>query len=422
VAAGTATITYSLGAGCTATEQITVNPLPAAITGSSSNVCLDATLALADATPGGVWLSGSPAIAAVSTTGVVSGVSGGVSLITYKAPSGCMVTDAITVISVAPISGVHNICAYGDTMTVSDLPGTGLYLSSLATVTNLGGGLGLATGHTPGSASVTYMLPSGCTAMAVFTVNPLPAVIAGSGHICSGSTAMLTDATPGGTWSTSGTGILTVGSLTGIVTGVAGGTGYVTYILASTGCKVDTAEVVYTMPATITGAASLFLGTPITLSDVVTGGIWSSSNTLVATVGTGTGHVTGISVGSVTITYATGGICPVTKHLTVMPSAGRSGPLEVQSGETETERGNAVRVSPNPGDGGFTIYLTWATEETVHITISNVAGMKIKDWSTATVKDGTVSIPVQIDVASGVYLLSVEGIDYRYATKVVVER
>ena len=422
VAAGTATITYSLGAGCTATEQITVNPLPAAITGSSSNVCLDATLALADATPGGVWLSGSPAIAAVSTTGVVSGVSGGVSLITYKAPSGCMVTDAITVISVAPISGVHNICAYGDTMTVSDLPGTGLYLSSLATVTNLGGGLGLATGHTPGSASVTYMLPSGCTAMAVFTVNPLPAVIAGSGHICSGSTAMLTDATPGGTWSTSGTGILTVGSLTGIVTGVAGGTGYVTYILASTGCKVDTAEVVYTMPAAITGAASLFLGTPITLSDVVTGGIWSSSNTLVATVGTATGHVTGISVGSVTITYATGGICPVTKHLTVMPSAGRSGPLEVQSGETETERGNAVRVSPNPGDGGFTIYLTWATEETVHITISNVAGMKIKDWSAATVKDGTVSIPVQIDVASGVYLLSVEGIDYRYATKVVVER
>ncbi len=420
VAAGTATITYSLGAGCTATELITVNALPAAITGSSSNVCLGATLALADATPGGVWLSGSTAIASVSTTGVVSGVSGGVSIITYKAPSGCAVTDAIAVISVAPISGVHNICAYGDTMTVSDVPGTGLYLSSLATVTNLGGGLGLVTGHTPGSASVTYMLPSGCTAMAVFTVNPLPAVIAGSGHICSGSIATLTDATPGGTWSTSGTGILAVGSLTGIVTGVAGGTGYITYTLASTGCKVDTAEGVYTTPTAIAGSSSLFLGTPITLSDVVTGGIWTSSNVLVATVGTGTGHVTGISVGSVTITYATGGICPVTKYLTVMPSAGRSGPLGVHSGETE--RGNAVRVSPNPGDGGFTIDLNWATEETVHITISNVAGMKIKDWSAATVKDGTVSIPVQIDVASGVYVLSVEGIDYRYVTKVVVER
>ena len=81
-----------------------------------------------------------------------------------------------------------------------------------------------------------------------------------------------------------------------------------------------------------------------------------------------------------------------------------------------------MRVSPNPGDGGFTIDLTWATEETVHITISNVAGMKIKDWSTVTVKDGVVSIPVQVDVASGVYLLSVDGNDYKYVTKVVVER
>ena len=419
VAAGTATITYSLGAGCTVTEMITVNPLPASITASTSNVCSGATLALSDATPGGVWGSGSLGVATVSTAGVVTGVTGGISIITYTAPSGCMATRSITVIGVAPITGVHNICAYGDTMTVSDVPGTGLYISSLATVTNLGGGLGRVTGNTPGSASVTYILPAGCTGTAWFTVNPLPAAIAGSGSICVGSTAALTDATPGGTWS-AGAGIVSVGIGSGVVTGIAGGTGYITYTLSSTGCKVDTSEIVYSMPGVITGASSLFLGTPITLSDAVTGGIWSSSNTLVATVVAGTGHVTGISVGAVTITYATGGICPVTKHLTVMPTAGRNGPLKVESGETE--QGNAVRVSPNPGDGGFTIDLTWATEETVHITISNVAGMKIKDWSTVTVKDGVVSIPVQVDVASGVYLLSVDGNDYKYVTKVVVER
>jgi len=419
VAAGTATITYSLGAGCTVTEMITVNPLPASITASTSNVCSGATLALSDATPGGAWGSGSPGVATVGTTGLVTGGTAGISIITYTAPSGCMATRSITVISVAPISGVHNICAYGDTMTVSNVPGTGLYTSSLVTITNLGGGLGRVTGNTPGSASVTYILPAGCTGTAWFTVNPLPATIAGSGSVCVGSTAALTDATPGGTWS-AGAGIVSVGSGSGVVTGITGGTGYVTYTLTSTGCKVDTSEMVYTLPAAITGPASLFLGTPVTLSDAVTGGLWSSSNTLVATVVAGTGHVTGISVGAVTITYATGGICPVTKHLTVMPSAGRSGPPEVEQGATE--RGNAVRVSPNPGDGGFTIDLTWATEETVHISISNVAGMKIKDWSMVTVKDGVVSMPVQIDVASGVYLLSVDGNDYKYMTKVVVER
>jgi uncharacterized protein YjdB len=422
VAAGTAVITYSMGIGCTVTEMITVNPLPAAITSSSANVCVGLTLPLADATPGGVWGSGSPAVAAVSTTGVVTGISGGVSIITYTAPSGCMVTKAITVISVAPVSGVHNVCAYGDTMTVSDVPATGLYISSLATITNLGGGLGLVTGHTPGSASVTYILPSGCTATAFFTVNPLPVAIAGSGHICSGSTAAFTDATPGGTWSTSATGILTVGSSSGIVTGIAGGTGYVTYTLPATGCKADTTELVYTMPAAITGAASLFLGTPITLSDVLTGGSWSSSNTVVATIAAGTGHVTGISVGAVTITYVTGGGCYVTKNLMVMPTAGRSGPLE--NGETEKvrEQGVVVRVSPNPGDGGFVIDISWNAEETVHITISNVAGMKIKDWSIVTAKDETVSVPVKLDVASGVYLLSIEGRDYRYVSKVLVEK
>ncbi len=422
-AAGIATISYSLGAGCTVTETITVNPLPAPITGSSSNVCFGATLALADATPGGLWGSGSPTIASVSTTGVVTGVAAGVSIITYTAPSGCAVTRSITVISVSPISGVHNICAYGDTMTVSNVPGTGLFTSSLATITNLGSGLGRVTGNTPGSASVTYILPSGCTATAVFTVNPLPAAITGGGgSVCSGAITTVTDATPGGTWSTSGTGILTVGSLTGIVTGIAAGTGYVTYTLSSTGCKVDTTVVVYTMPAAITGPASLFLGSPITLSDAVAGGTWSSSTLLVATVGLTTGRVTGISVGSVTITYNRGGSCYVTRRLTVMPAAGRSRPLEVERGETERERGSMVSVSPNPGDGGFVINLNWAKEETVHITISNVAGIKIKEWSAVTVKDGSVSIPVQIDVASGVYLLSIEGQDFNYVTKVMVER
>ncbi len=417
VASGTATITYSLGVGCTVTKLITVNPLPSSITGPS-NVCAGFTITLSDATPGGMWGSGIPSIATVSSTGVVTGLPGGGSvLITYTAPSGCMVTHSVSVISVPPISGIHNICAFGDTMNISDVPGTGLYMSTLATVTSLGGGLGRVTGSTPGSASVTYVLPSGCSATSVFTVNPLPGPISGSGHICSGSTATITDVTPGGVWSTSGTGILTIGSLTGVVTGVSAGTTYVTYTLTSTGCKVDTVEVVNTMPAAITGASSLFLGTPITLTDAISGGTWSSSNIAVVTIGAGTGYVTGISVGAATITYQTGGGCYVTKRIAVMPS--KAGHKEAGVPDISGPS-NQVMVSPNPGDGTFNLELLWTTEELVNITVTNVAGVKINEFNAMTVKDGSKSIPVQLNVASGIYILTVTGGENRYTTKIVV--
>ena len=417
VAAGTATILYSLGAGCTVNELITVNSLPSSIAGPAT-VCAGSAISLTDATAGGTWNSGTPVIASVSGTGVVTGLpGGGAAIISYTAPSGCVVTHGVSVISVAPISGVHNICAYGDTMNISDVPATGLFLSSLATVTNLGGGLGRVNGTTPGTATVTYMLPSGCIETTAFTVNPLPGLIGGSGHLCSGAAATLYDATPGGIWSTSGTGILTVGSLSGVVTGLSAGTAFVTYTLPSTGCKSDTTETINTMPAAITGSAGVFLGTPVTLSDAVAGGTWSSSNTAVATVVAGTGHVTGVTVGPATITYQTVGGCYVAKNISVMPS--KSGGKE-EGSQDINGLSNQVRVSPNPGDGTFTLELLWTTEEVVNITITNVAGVKISDFSTVTVKDGSKSVPLQLNVASGMYILTVTGGENRFTTKIIV--
>jgi uncharacterized protein YjdB len=235
-------------------------------------------------------------------------------------------------------------------MTVSDAPGTGLYTSSLATVTNLGSGTGRVTGNAPGTATVTYTVPSGCMATSIFTVNPLPDAISGAGgHICTGATAIFTDGTPGGTWSTSATSAVTIGSTSGVLTGVSAGTGYVTYTLTSTSCKVDTSEMIYNMPSAITGAASLFIGSPITLNDALSGGAWSSSNAGVATIGAGTGYVTGVSVGSATITYNNGGACYVTKKLTVMPSL-TGHKTANDPGTNEGADDNQVRVSPNPGD------------------------------------------------------------------------
>src|SRR5204863_2704973 len=108
------------GPGCAITSPITVNPLPAPITGGS-NICVGRTTMLYDATPGGTWSSGATGIATVgSATGLVSGISGGAALISYTGPNGCAVTRTIHVVSLQPITVGHAICAWGDTVMVSN--------------------------------------------------------------------------------------------------------------------------------------------------------------------------------------------------------------------------------------------------------------------------------------------------------------
>jgi gliding motility-associated-like protein len=68
----------------------------------------------------------------------------------------------------------------------------------------------------------------------------------------------------------------------------------------------------------ISGLSTVCQGNNITLTSTGTGGIWSSSNTSVATV-SGGGVVTGVSPGTTTITYVSGG-CSDTKVITVYPT------------------------------------------------------------------------------------------------------
>jgi uncharacterized protein YjdB len=55
-----------------------------------------------------------------------------------------------------------------------------------------------------------------------------PAAIAGSATVCTGSSIPLSDATPGGTWSSENSAVATV-DMVGTVTGVATGSVHLTY-------------------------------------------------------------------------------------------------------------------------------------------------------------------------------------------------
>jgi uncharacterized protein YjdB len=314
--AGTATITYSIGT-CQTTATVTVNALPAAILPSTAtSICAGTTTSLTDGT--GTWSSSNSGVASVGSSGTVLGAGAGTANITFTNASGCYVTKPVTVntapVAISPLNS--NICA-GNTTHLTDATSGGTWTSSstAATVIN-----GTVTGASAGTAIITYSIGT-CITTANVTVNALPAAINPSTpvSICIATTAVLTDATTGGAWTSSSTAATVVN---GTVTGASAGLATITYTTAS-GCYVTKTVTVITTPGPITPSpASICQGSTTTLTETTGGGTWTSGSTGVATIGTtgvGTVIINGVSTGTSAITY-TVGTCFVTGTVTVSPS------------------------------------------------------------------------------------------------------
>ncbi len=130
------------------------------------------------------------------------------------------------------------------------------------------------------------------------------APITGPTSVCNGDFIILTDATPGGTWTSSSTSIAVIAGTTGTtgtVLGVAVGVAIITYTVG--GPYVTYAITVNPLPSPIGGPTSLCAGTTVTRTNLAFGGVWSSSNPAVATIGASTGVVTGLTPGTATIMY-----------------------------------------------------------------------------------------------------------------------
>jgi uncharacterized protein YjdB len=325
MSAGTATITYTFTSaiGCTAfvTRVETVNPLPtvAAITGTMS-VCVGGTTTLADATTGGTWSSSDVTLATVgSSSGVVTGVAAGIVTIsyTYTNSIGCSNTAtavvSVNALPVVPaITGITNQCV-GGTTTLANAMAGGTWSSSTTTVATIDAS-GVVTGVAGGVTTITYFVTDafGCSGMAVAsdTTNVMPTAspITGSLNACLGANTTLSNAIAGGVWSSGDISVATVGASTGIVTGASLGTAMISYVVTnSCGSVTNTATVtVNPLPSagTISSTVSvLCAGSTTTLTSTVTGGTWSSGTLSVATIGSSSGIVTGVSAGTATITY-----------------------------------------------------------------------------------------------------------------------
>jgi len=91
----------------------------------------------------------------------------------------------------------------------------------------------------------------------------------------------------------------------------------------SSGCtnQATVSVTVNPSPAGITGVVNLPAETTTTLGNTVSGGIWTSGSTAVATAGTGTGMVTGVTAGSSIISYTLADGCLATTTLNVSSGA-----------------------------------------------------------------------------------------------------
>ena len=359
LANGTAIVTYTLNTGCVATATVTVNPLPATITGSST-VCMGSIINLSDHNAGGTWTSGAVGIAVVgSASGDVAGVTAGSAVITYTLPTGCQTTTIETVNPLLPITGTTVVCA-GATTTLSDGVAGGTWSSNTTSVATASGTSGVVTGVASGITIISYILPTGCTATAVYTVNPLPPTITGVDEVCIGLNTALTDDITGGVWSSALSGIATVGSSTGIVHGVAAGSTAIKYTLP-TGCFISQLVTVNPLPQAILGTMSVCTGLATSLSDLTGSGTWQSGDITIATVGS-TGIVSGLAAGSVTITYTLPTGCIATAVVTVNPLPGTI------SGNAPVCVGLNIGLSDTP-------FGTWSSANTAIATVGSVSGI-----------------------------------------------
>lgn len=413
VAAGNATISYTSASGCYATAEVSVTPVPV-ITGTLT-VCQGSPTSLSGSPDGGTWTSSNSAVATVSTTGVVSGIAAGTARITYTTGASCSTSAVATVLALQPISGASVICV-GTTATLTDPTTGGTWSSSNTSIATVGSTNGVVTGVSEGSATITYRLSNGCMRTASVNVTVLTP-ITGTMQACVGLTTTLSNATPGGTWSGAPGTIVSIGSTTGIITGVAVGTANITYTVGS--CKATGVLTVVASPSPITGPSAVCTGSTVTVNDVTTGGTWSTAATNVTLSGTETTalSVSGITAGVATVTYTAGSFgCYRTYNISVgAPPAAIAGTFTVCPGGTAavtdaTSGGTWSSSNPSVVTVSLTTgFLTGISTGTAFITYTTGAGCAVSTTVTVIASPEAIVGPGNVCTGSAITLSSPSG-------------
>lgn len=368
ISEGNATFVYTDNVtGCVSNNSpvVTVYSKPSVSITGPGNICIGSITTLSP-TSGGTWISSNTAVATVSNSGIVTGISlGSANFTFFETNSSCVSdpTNNINVISkpTTSVTGANTICT-GSTTTLAPTSG-GAWISnnpSIATVNNSG----VVTAVSQGVVTFTFVANGGCTSdpSAPITINGKPSVsITGPNIICAGNTSQMSPSS-GGTWTSLNPGIASINN-SGFVTGLAQGGARFRFTSSATGCISDPSNeiTVNTAPAvTITGPSTICIGAT-TQVNPTNGGIWVSSNPAVASVNS-SGHITGITAGQASFTFthsATGcsSLTPISVTVNPKPTVSILGSTAICIGYTTT-------LSPSSGG-------VWTSNNTNVATVTN---------------------------------------------------
>jgi hypothetical protein len=165
----------------------------------------------------------------------------------------------------------------------------------------------------------------------------------------------------------------------------------------------------------ISGADSVCPGLSITLTNTATGGTWSSSNTALATV-SGSGVVTGVTAGSVTISYFASNFCATT-YTTHTVRVLATVPCISSVVDAANSAEDKVTVTPNPSKGTFSVKITSAIPAEHEVAIYDVTGRKLATYRVLSNK----STQLAFDGGSGMYMLMIGGNGKKQTVKLIVE-
>ncbi|NDC41441.1 MAG: hypothetical protein EBZ77_07825, partial [Chitinophagia bacterium] len=397
VAAGTAVVTYTSTTFCgtlidTQLVNVLIAPTAGIISGAAGadSVCASGTLALSTTgTTGGSWSSDNIAVAFVDVaTGLVSGIGAGTANISYIVSNICGADTATFTVRIlalpdaGAIAGGHDVCN-GASLTLTNTATGGVWSSSNAAVASVDA-TGSVTTVSVGSAIISYTSTTSCGALVdTQLVNvqfaPTAGTITGAGgadSVCAATNlALSTTGTSGGTWSTSDVAVASVNPATGSVFGVTSGIATISYIVSNS-CSADTATFdvrVLALPnaGTINGGHEVCTGNTLALSNLVPGGIWSTTNAAIASVDA-TGTVTPVAAGSAIISYTSTTSCGTqadTQAVTVLvpPTAGT---ISGAFGSDSACVGTNLSLSTTGTTGG-----SWSTSNVAIASVNAATGV-----------------------------------------------
>ena len=456
VSAGSVTITYTTpecsGQTFSNTINLTIacNAGTVSLSSASINIASTST-ASTDGTSGGSWSSDNTSVATVdASTGVVTGVSAGSANIVYTTSTACGSETSSAVVSVTCISDL--VVSYDDvehcggnsstlTGTVSD-PGES-YTYTFNGIDSYGDGWNGASVDilVDGTTVVSGFAVTGSSGAVTFQSSPgLPITLSwtsgsynseiswdvrfptnatlNSGNYGETTVGSPNYSTASYTYSWSPTTDLDDATSATPVSSVTTTTNYTVTVTNNQGCTgTDAVAVTVSNPTagTLSGTQSIApAGTTTISTDGTSGGTFSSSDDAVATVDASTGVVTGVTAGTVTITYTTPAGCPE-QTATIVITVACASDLVVSFDDAEHCGGNSSTLTGTVSDpdesytytfNGIDAYGDGWNGASVDILVDGttvVSGFAVAAASDAVTFQSSPGLPITLSWTSGSY-------------------